>query len=212
MNAGTMKTSLKRIAGVSDTDPLMDWLNAGMHDFEDAYDWPFLDIVGGVTMLAGSNNPDLPPDLAVLYTARVDTTPSGGTVTRPSLKYVPRVKFEDESYFDPTQTGEPTHYTLVGNSSIFLWPTPDQNYHFRVYYRKFLTDLLEDVDIPALPAKYHYSIVTGAAAVALEAENEEDRAETWRNIFEDNIQRAISRLGGSRQDGSFNTVRNVMGY
>jgi hypothetical protein len=212
MNLGTMKTSVQRIAGVDSTDPLLDWINAAMHEFEDAYGWPFLETTGGVTMAANSNAPNLPTDLALLRTAKVDTTPTGGSVARRSLIFVPRVKFEDQSWYDPTSTGEPTHYTLVGNSTILLWPTPDQNYHMRVYYQKFLPDLAIDADVPGVPAKYHFTIVRGAAATALEAENEEDRADSWRGQFEDAIERHISKLGGSRQGGTLNTVRDVMGY
>lgn len=212
MNLGTMKAAVIRIAGVDLLDPLVDWINAGMHEFEDAYNWPFLE--GLTTLTTAANNPapvSTPTDLEKVLEIRV-TVALGANVVRPALKYVPKIRM-DEGSFDPTRKGEPTHYTLLGNNSISFWPIPDGVYSATLYYQAFLPDLVSDADTPVgVPTKYHYTIVRAAVMLALEAESEEDRAEIARGAFEDRVQRHIGRLGGSKQSGSFNTVRDAMGY
>lgn len=212
MNLGTMKTALSRIAGVDSTDPLADWINAGMHEFEDAYDWPFLEGLTALTTTANSPTPvSVPTDLEKVIEIKV-TVALGANVVRPALRYVPKIHM-DEGTFDPIAKGEPTYYTLLGNNSISFWPIPNGVYSATLYYQAFLPDLVGDSDTPVgVPTKYHYTIVRAAAMLALDAESEEDRAETARTVFEDRVERHISKLGGSKQSGSFNTVRDAMGY
>jgi hypothetical protein len=212
MNLGAIKTALRRYAGVDTTDPLVDWINAAMHEFEEAYDWPFMEGVANQPTVASNTQLTLPADFFKLAKAKVVVDRASASVARAALTYVPRIRFEDESTYDPFTTGEPSHYTLIGMDQMFLWPIPDGVYTVRVFYEKGLADLASDSDIPGLPTRYHYTIVEGAAVRALQAESEEDRANTARGIFEDSIDRHITKLGGSRQSGDFQQTRDVMGY
>lgn len=211
MNLGAMKTALKRYAGVDATDPLVDWVNAALHEFEEAYDWPFMETVANQPTVAADAQLTLPSDFFKLAKAKV-VIAAGASVARSALTYVPRLRFEDESTYDPFTTGEPTHYTLIGMDQMLVWPIPDGVYTVRVFYQKSLVDLAADADVPGLPSRYHYTIVEGAAVRALQAESEEDRAETARGIFEDSIDRHITKLGGAKQAGEFQQTRDVMEY
>lgn len=205
MNLGSMKTALKRYAGVSDDDPLTDWINAAMHEFAEAYPWPFLEELVQLNFNTVIDY-SVVNFLSKVISAKIqdDTEP---------LKYIPMLEFETSGYYDPTAVGRPTHFTLYGDT-FQVWPKPDATYTVRVFYRTTVDDLVNDADSPdpTIPTQYHYTIVEGAAVRALQAESEETRAETARGIFEDSIDRHITKLGGARQSGQFNQVRDVMGY
>lgn len=212
MNLGTMKTALIRIAGVDSTDPLVDWINDAYHEVEDAYDWPFLVASTVVTTTIGNATlTGAPADLGKV----IELTPfiaSGMSVKRAALTYVSPIKFAEKyGYGGAYSTGEPLVYTLSAGV-VNLWPIPNQVYSLQLIYRKELVDLAADVDVPGFPTRMHYSIVRGASVPALQAESEEDRADSAQNSFENAIQRHISRYGGNKQSGQFETVRDVMGY
>lgn len=208
MNLGTMKTALRRYAGVDATDPLVDWINAALTEFVEAYPWPFLEVSTLAGCVAGSPGLSWAGDSFNSYkilTIRQTTEPT-------ALTYMPITQFE-EDISDQTVTGKPQLYTLVGNEGIFLWPVPDSSsYIYRIRYQLSVPDLAADIDEPQIPARYHYTIVEGAAVRALQAESEEERAASARSIFEDSIDRHITAIGGRKQEGSYNQVRDVMGY
>lgn len=211
MNLGTMKTALIRYAGVDTTDPLVDWINAALHEFEDAYDWPFLEAVSTQNTVANNDTLAVPVDLLRITTAKI-TVAGGINVARRNLNYVPRVAYENSEKYNNLTPGEPCEYTLVGNSTMILWPVPNAVYTVRFFYDKTLADLAIDANVPDMPSKYHYTIVEGAAVRALQAESEEERAQTARGIFEDSIDRHITKIGGRKQGGQLNTVTDAMGY
>lgn len=216
MNLGTMKTALGRLAGVDSTDPLVDWINAALHEFEDAYPWPFLHSTTQGSLNVGEYGLVLPANFfrvekLALIPSSTDPTP---------LPYKPLVQVEEEGwrYGDNTVKGKPQWYTVVytpslgvSEPSLYVYPAADVSYPWRLNFEVALADLANDVDIPAIPARYHYTIVEGAAIRALQGESQEGRAVAARDAFEASIERHISRLG-NLQSGQFNTVRDVMGY
>lgn len=210
MNLGTMKTALRRIAGVDSGDPLVDWINEGMYTFLEAYDWPFLQSTITAPTVVGSAGPiDAGASVVKIITARI-TRPNGSSYP---LSYKPWIQWEEEDLFDTTHSrGEPQFYTLLGTDSIFLYPTPDLIYTLNLAEEISPAPLVNDVDEPIMHARYHYTIVRAAAVVALQAESEEDRADSALLAFEAKVEKHISRLGGNKQMGQFNTVRDVMGY
>jgi len=205
MNLGTMKTALARIAGVDTGDPLLDWINAAMHEFEDAYPWPWLEAQTTLNTVAANPSVALPADYFKMMKIRIDTT----TVHR-EIRYKSWTAFEEEVQA-PATPGVPDYYTLVGASTIILYPVPNLVYPLSVTYEKAMADLAIDANVPDCPVRYHYTIVKGAVVYALEAESEEERASTARGVFEDAIDRHITRLG-NKQSGGYNTVRDVQEY
>jgi hypothetical protein len=212
MNLGTIKTALRRMAGVDATDPLVDWINAAMVEFCEAYDWPFLETIGTANTVALNEQLVLPTNFMKLRKARV-VAQGATSYFGAALRYIPQIQSEEE---EPKSNalvfGEPYQYTLVGTDFMILYPVPNLVYTIRLDYEKFPVDLVADVDVPDIPSKYHYTLVEGAAVRALQAESEEDRAQVARSIFEDSIDRHITKLGGNRQAGEFHQTRDVMGY
>lgn len=202
MNLGSMKTSLKRF-GFDDSDPLDSWINAALHDFEDANAWTFLETIFTGDTTPASDTLVGPTNLWKLHTARVVTESQ-------KLIYISRTVWEDQ-IVDPTAPGLPTHFTMVGLDTILLWPVPDTVYSLRLSYTKSVPELIADVDIPDVPARYHFAIVQRAAAIALQAENNEDRATTAQNQYDSVVARAI-QSSSDHQTATLGQVQDTQEY
>jgi hypothetical protein len=86
----------------------------------------------------------------------------------------------DRQLPDPTATGTPNVYTLLGFDSASSWranfyPIPDSklNIHYR-YYKK-TTDMANDTDKPQLPEKWHSAIIFVALSLYGHAYVDDDR-------------------------------------
>lgn len=203
MNLGSLKTALKRY-GFNDADPLTDWINAALHEFEDAYPWPWLEKEVFLALLTGENEITLPADFYKLQSVKFK-----GFELRP--KYLGYDVFTDE-IADRTVTGSlPTVFTLIGMDTMPVWPVPTQDLDLILLYRRSVDDLVDDTDIPNIPTRHHYGLVAGAATYALQAENEEDRAVTAANLWQSVIDRAIARYA-TRQEMEPDQVRDSAGY
>lgn len=202
MQLSELKTLLKR-TGFSDSDPLSSWLNIGMNWVLDSRDWPFLIKLASDTVVAGTPAITLPTDFRRLITLKcVDTNNK--------LDPMEITEFERE-ISDPTVTGPPMLYLVFGDL-IDVYPTPDATYNMRLFYIKNIPALSLDTDEPELPNSLHYAVVQAAATVALQAENEEERAQTAEQEFESTIARAWRSLSGASSSDEYRTVTDVMGY
>lgn len=202
MLVSEIKTALKFLANVADTDPLLTWINAAYHEFERAYSWSFLDTLTSVSVVALDDTPTLPVDFLKLKSIKIADQLG-------YLQYIGFRRLQQEK--DPMAVGEPSHYSFIGNTNLYLWPVPDKNYTLKLIYRKFLTDLAADGDTPGIPAMYHYSLVKGAAGYGLGAEGEEERVNAHRTSFLDDIEEARG-IFGELQEAQFGTVRNSQDY
>jgi hypothetical protein len=204
VNVASLKTVLKRYAGQTDEDPLLEYLNAAYHEFEDAFDWPFLEVRNAtLTGAVGDNTITLPADFFKPKLLK-DVT------NQTDLEYLPESEFYAR-FPDLTATGNALYYTSTGLTTFQLWPVLNSAITYDLIYQKQLDDLAADTDIPAFPTRYHFGLIYGAAAVALQAESEEDRATAAETKFNDWIGRAIAKFS-SRQLGEPDVVRDVMEY
>lgn len=203
MNLGDMKTVLRRTAGVDASDPLTTWINASLHEFEDFHPWPFLEAMAQQPTVAGNDVLALPSDFWMPIKARI--------VDRSlPLEFMGRIQFEEE-ISDPTVQGIPEFFTLIGMDNMILYKVPDAVYTVRLIYRIAVPDLVNDTDVPAIPPKYHWTIVEGAMAKALQGESEEDRAREAQDRFQSAMSSAVTSLSG-RVHGDYSQVRDVMSY
>jgi hypothetical protein len=197
------RTALKRF-GFDDNDPIISWLNEGMHQFEDAHDWPFLQLVTTVATAIGDSTLVLPGPLHKVQSIR-DVT------SKNKLDYITVSEFE-RTISDPTVRGQPLQYTVTGTETVQFFPVTDLARSFRVVYQFELTDMVlaPDAAMPG-PTRIHYPIVQGAAMIALQAENEEDRAVTAKTEFEAAIDRLWTKYSTQEMDEP-QQVTDVMGY
>lgn len=210
MNLSEMQTALKRY-GFDDSDPLTTWLNAAMREFEIAYNWRCL--LTEVVLPVTSGFIDFTEHSKILSVQYFD---SESRLSEP-LEFLEYRRFLDIQYSDPAnslnQNSLPQYYSFFrdGNSNPKLIIYPQSTViGVRVMYLKKLLDISE-ANPCGLPSEYHYTIVRGAAAIGLEAENEEDRAAVAWGRFHDAIERASAREYPTTIDGNQQVV-DVQGY
>lgn len=90
-------------------------------------------------------------------------------ITDKQLTYVDPRTF-DRHLPDPTATGTPYAYTLLGLDSSRAWranffPIPDTKVNILYRYYAKITDLSGSTDVPILPDKFHQAIVFTALAM-----------------------------------------------
>lgn len=196
------KTALKRF-GFDDSDPLLIWLNEGMHQLEDQHDWPFLQVVTTIAASAGATTLVFPSALHKVQSIRDVTGKS-------KLEYLDVSEFEREIQ-DPTITGYPIFYTITGTETVQLYPTLDIARNFRVVYQEELIDMTTDGSTMPGPTRIHYPTVQYAAAIALQAENEEDRATSAKNEADAAVLRLWRKYSTQERDEP-QQVTDVMNY
>lgn len=203
MLVSAAKTALQAY-GFDTNDPLNVWLDAGIHEFERAYDWPFLQVRASVVVNAGVAALVLPGTAFKVMSIR-DTTV--GRVHK--LKYMDVVGFEDQ-IDDPTQQGTPTNYTVLTGNTVQIWPVPDTNTTFSVIYQDALADTGADGTNMPGPVMIHYTCVMHSAYLALQADNEEDRAKTAQDQAQQAVWRIIRKYRANLD--SQRQVQDSMGY
>lgn len=196
------KTALKRY-GFDDSDPLLVWMNEAMHQFEDAHDWSFLQQVTTLTVLAGINTLTLPTNFYKIHSIR-------DTVGKLKLGYMTISEFE-RVIETPDDLSLPELYTITGTQDVQLYPTPDTDRLMRVVYQEELDEMVSDGSVMSGPPRIHYPIVQGAVMIALQAENEEDRAANAKEQFEAAIERLWTKYNKTEDDEP-QQVTDVMGY
>jgi len=203
-----LKQGLKRY-GFDDSDPLDLWINAALREFENASTWPFLETKAPLmTLAAGDNSVPVPSDFAKVITLR-DTNPTSPNA-QTYFEYWDRRRF-DRDIPNPALTGKPYVYTLINLNEIQVWPVPDTELTLELVYYRTVLDLVQSDDVPAIPERWHYTIIRGAAYLALQAENEEERAQTAMAQFNQDIDRAVTYYA-NRELGEPDQVEDVMNY
>lgn len=205
MNYLQMKTALKRF-GFDDDDPLLIWLNAGLHSVEQELNWPWL--IKTTALSVGTTGiVDLPPDFAKVVSLKVPGKWKLNEIDR---------HYYDREIVDQTVQGIPESYVLLGMvtgmMTLKLYPIPDVIYDLQLTYLTGLSDMVgTDLEIPNVPANLHWGIVLAAASIALQAENEEDRAQSAQAQYASWIGRAIAHYNKSTADSPGQVV-DTMGY
>lgn len=206
MLVSELKTGLKRF-GFDDNDPLLLWLNASMHEIEEAYEnWSWLKESQTINALANVSTLVTVGSIQRVIKLRdvtVNRTPN-------DLEYWDERKFERE-IDDQALQGNAELFTILGSSSLQVYPVSQAAATYKLRYIKALPDLVADGETPALPTKNHYLIILGAAYVALQAENEEDRAANAQQQFESKLSKMIE-ADMKRQVGQPSAVEDVMHY
>lgn len=210
MRLTDIQTALKRY-GFDDSDPLTTWINAGQRQFADAYEWPFLDAVMTPSVTANVGTVNLPT--ADTTFRKVQTVAIKDTTYSPpyqKLRYWEAHRF-DRELTNPVQTGIPELYTLTGLNTLQVWPIPTVNVRLQIRFTRNVPDLVLGTDTPVIPPEYHFTIVRAAAVIALQAENEEERASEAQDAYEGDLQAAIQFYSSPEGDDPA-TVEEVQGY
>lgn len=201
-----LKSALKRY-GFDDNDPLSVWINAGLQEFMQEEDFPFLRKLIGINVDAysGTFNPffELPDDYRKMKSVYDHTD-------NVLLDF-----FSTQEYArTPEQQGTPNNYTIYDELSpvrAYLWPFSPTDIQLEITYHINVAKLVADDDVPNIPSAYHYTIVYAAARIALMAENEEDRAATAATEFQKGVARAMKH-SNDPQSGTLLQISDTQGY
>jgi hypothetical protein len=208
MNLESMETALRRY-GFDKADPLAAWINAAMHDMETSFDWPFLESnVDDITMGVGSSTITLPAEALKIMGIR-DTT------NFRKLMYYDRHKFMREIE-EPKEVGLPEIYTLLNTNEVQIWRVLESAVTFEVIYQATTPDMMNPADEPTTsgnvwPVVCHYPIVQRAVAIALQAEDEEERAKSAQEQYDKSLIKLMGKFGERELDEP-TTVQDVQGY
>lgn len=211
MNLSEMKTALKRY-GFDDTDPLTTWLNAAMREVELANNWRCLLTEVVIPVTVGFT--DFIEHSKILSYQYYD---ANSQLSEP-LEYLDYRRFLDIQYSDPTkstdQVSDPKYYSIFrdDDSSVKLIIYPQSTVIAgRLMYLRYATEMSDGYPQCDFPEQFHYLIVRGAAAIGLEAENEEDRAAVAWQRFHDGIEKAIAQEYPTTVDEN-QQVQDAQGY
>lgn len=201
MELPDLREALKRY-GFNDSDPLNAWINAAYHEIEATHSWSFLHLELDVSLASGVAEITLPSDFFRPIKMKNLTS------KRPMFFYQYRRWTRD--ILDATTVGVPELFTLFGGNILRVYRVPDKAYSFTLSYERKLPDLNDGMPVPLMPEFMHYTIVRGSAYIALQAENEEDRAITAQAQFEEDLVKQIGRYG-NEQLGQMDTVDDAVG-
>ena len=144
------------------------WINARYAWIWTTEDWTFKRGTDDVTTTANSAflATDFPTDYEGCY---------GLCFGDDGFELLPMRSGDFHSEFYSTSPGRPYAYVSRAGT-IYLGPTPDAVYPLTLDYRKAFVPLVNSADIPAIPAAFHYTLVTGAVALGLKMLNDP----TWQ--------------------------------
>lgn len=207
MLVSELKTALKRY-GFDNKDPLLVWLNAAYHQIEkERMAWSWLEELETFTLNANTARFTITNDAKRFVKIRDTSDETQKAWSGTDLEYWGRSKLLRSGY-NLAQTGNPELYTILKRDTLQVWPVPTAKRTLEVWYIKELADLVGDAEEPGIPVADHYTIVLGAAAIGLQAENEEDRAATAQSQFEVELSRMVT-ADEERQVGEPDYVEDV---
>lgn len=131
------------------------WINACYQAIWDAEDWSFRTATANVSITAGSQTVgSVPFDFASV----IDLRNEHGK----PLRGMQDVRQFYALYGDASAQGAPEAFTVIGSATLLVGPTPDASATYALVYRKAVTPLSADSDVPAIPSGYHMALVLGA--------------------------------------------------
>lgn len=213
MKVAELKTALERY-GFDESDPLLIWLNAAYHEIENAHKrWSFLEEteVGSIAPGGEADGRFNIVGLAKRFVKVRDVTMElVGRGDGRDLEFWDRRKLQRE-IANLRASGLPEIFSILGRQTLQVYPVPGGSRTLETTYIQELPDLIDDEDEPLIPVSNHFTIVRGAAYIALQAENEEDRAASAQAQFEADLEKMID-ADIERQVGEPASVEDVVDY
>jgi hypothetical protein len=139
------------------------WINQRYAWLWSQQEWPFKkNALANLTVTAGDSTPTMPTGVTVVN--RIYN--QSGT----EVFYLTPDQFDD-LYTNQPNTGVPANWTMI-NSQVYLGPTPDGAYTFKIAYESRMTPLVANTDTPLIPSEYHNILITGALSAGMREEGD----------------------------------------
>lgn len=180
---------ISRGYGEVDRTRIKAWLNEAAEDVNRQGRWYFNETRWTVTTSPGVQTISLSGlSPALQYFGAI--TPNADNTSQ--LVYVPYDNANPDQPFRnyTTETGTPFYYTLVGDNSLYVLPTPDTVYTYRIDGWKRHTQMSVDADVPALPQEHRHVLIYMALMKAAERDKDPAMMDYW----DGRANRALSEL------------------
>jgi hypothetical protein len=173
-------------------------VNAAYREFLRAARWPFLVDTQDYSVTAGTRLMDLSVGLNPPLTAEqilsglenvMDTTNNGNLNPVPVVNLPWRLRI----YLDRQEPGLPALYAVIGKN-LYLIPPPKADVTLKVFWFHDPVDMVNDTDVPVLPARYQEGLVTGALAKASRDDQNFPAADKYDMEFKSIIAQAVQEL------------------
>lgn len=171
LQLSTMRTAVRTRLGVPATDgfftdaQVTDIINEALQIFATEYDWPWLKTQENIATVAGTGSYT---PTSGWYRTKALTINNENSMQKRSLQEIRE--------FNTDETGIPEVY-CEDAGTLLLRPVPDQVYTVVHDYYKFEPELVDDADVPLVPAQYRWAIVELACHIAHLRQGDETRAE-----------------------------------
>lgn len=113
------------------------------------------------------------------------------------ISHIPVHSKDDSQGFS---TAEPYYYIMGDNLGLMPIPSETVSNALKVWYVYTPTELAEDSDEPAIPAKYHHIIKYGAYANYLDQDDEHVAAERMRLRFDERVRTMVEGMSEQQID------------
>jgi len=187
-----------RLDSTTDLQKVKDWINQAYAQVctETQAIWTTLD----VTLTAGTYSYTL--DARIIRIIQIVIQLNGQTWYGPPLRLasLDEILWRRQSVGGEGVTnGTSTYYTLVGQNTIELWPTPGGADTMRIYYVQQPSALVNGTDVPAIDEPYATKLLAyGALVEASDYAKDFITNYMYRQVYDEWMQRFRQHLGRLR--------------
>lgn len=203
---GNIKTHVRARGYETDQDTrIVTFANAVQRSVVGDHRWRFLLGSGTVTAVAGTAVYTLPAASTRMHVESIRLADATGLF--PPLKWSDTEDLLDLAAMNPAYTANDSPYlwTDVSPGSFQVYPAPYAAGTFTVRYLRAVADLVNDADVPDIPAPYLDIIVAGVCELLALRERQQDTAAVWRAEKEQRLA-AMKGQYGLRQRQTSPTV------
>jgi hypothetical protein len=184
---------------------IIGFLNDVQNDVSNEYDLKFFEKTQNYTLNIGTEDiGSLPSDFVRVINLAITTT---GFQKR--LDYIDYreldLKYPDWS---SAESGVPRFYYIYANA-VYVFPKPDQAYTLRLRYTKRPVELVNDSDVPEIPAEFAEMFVYGASARVYETKDRFDKSAVFENKYLREVQKLVGRYSPRQTTQPFIMPINV---
>ena len=195
MQLSDLRTAIQALGYGSDTETEQNYfINQAYREVCSSDRWQFLEAQNtSGTITVNNNTAPLPTDANGGPAVMIDAVRLGiGAPTNSNYQYnldnvEPEAMRDLETDFNDV-VGTPEKWSIIANEFHF-WPYPDQTYNIYVDYSESPADLVNDADVPVIPAQFHDILVFYAAKILAQRERDIYSAEQWDNVYQQKMQK-----------------------
>lgn len=191
-----MQDNVLSLIGKSDAttrNRVKNWLNLGQQDFVLRESWPFRQVTGTLSTVAGTQEYTLATEFSDLDTANIVSVSIQGA-SGAKLVYWPYSQLRAlEPDFTLNGSGVPDKYYIKGGK-IGFYSSPGGVYDIQIDYFSVPTEMSSDSDTPSIPIAYREALVQYALSLEHDFNTDPDLAQKAMNRYEQIVTLARNNL------------------